>query len=808
MKFKTQFALVNTIPGKALAGGRLLPYPFGFLLLVSMLAACNVTRHLDSEKGERLLVKNSIELNTEENLSFSKRTALEYELSSLYKIKPNERPPLAFGARWRVWLYYRYQSRESKFSNWIMRRVAEAPAIYDDDLTQSTAKNLENYMRQHGYFDAHSFYETNFFGKYKSSTKYTIEMGPLYTIESVSFFSLDSNVQRILYETAGKSRIRPGSPMDGRQFEAEKLRITSELKNRGYAFFIPNFVNFVGDSTGTKTRVTVEVQPETDSTLHKTYEIGDVAVFSSLVPDYSSIRIDTTINGVYFASSEPKFQVKPSTLYNAISVLPGQLYKQEDIETTIRKLNALGIFKFVSVRPFQDSINPEKLNIAVSFSSNKRLAIGGDVELNSSSSSVSGRLVGVAGTLSARNRNVFRGAELIQTNLQYNLEFDISNRDRLFFSQEFKFQNDLTFPRFIDYFGFWNGLWKIQVGKNRLVTNTLLNRLKTEGQTQVSLSYNYLDLINYYSYNLFNASIGYRVRAGQEHVYNFNNFGVDVLQPKLRPEFDIIFGENEFLKRSFGNQLFTGFIMRSFDYTLLGKPNVFGERWYFHLNTELSGLEIFLANRLWSAAFTEQTWGIENLEFSKYLRLDMDGSYTRDFPRNITAAVRIGSGFVVPYGDTRDAPYVKQFFVGGPSSLRAWRIREIGPGSYNDSNPPINQPFYQAANFRFEFNGELRFPLLWWIKGAVFLDGGNVWTFKKDPDRPGSELRWNSVENLALGTGFGLRGDFEFFVIRFDLGIKVKSPYKNENNTYWVFPKLNKFSLSDLNPNLSVGYPF
>ena len=781
---------------------------FLLLILALIAGACNVTKHLDEEKGEKLLVKNTIKLESPDNLNFSERSALQYELSSLYKIKPNDRPPLAFGTRWRLGVYYRYKNRDSRFAKWMMNRVAEPPALYDDDLTQKTASNLQNYMRQRGYFDAHSYYETYYIGKFKARTEYTVELGPLYTIGSVNHISKDTSVQTILRQTKNKSRLKAGEPMDGRQFEAEKLRITTELKNRGYAFFIPNFVRFVGDSTGTETAVDVIVEPETDSSGHKTYNIGDVAVFSSLVPDYSSIRKDTSINGVYFASSEPNFQIKPSRLYKAISIKPGQLYKQEEVEATLRKLNSLGVFKFVSVRPQPDTLKKDELDVAISYSPNNRLSIGGSVEMNSSNSSVSGRLLGVAGTASALNRNVFRGAELIQTNAQYNLEFDISNTSRLFFSQEFKFQNDLTIPRFIDYFGFWKGLWKIQVGKNKLVTNSLMNRLRNEALTQVTLSYNYLDLINYYSYNLFNASYGHRLQVGREHLYNFTNFGVDVLQPNIRPEFDSIFGQNEFLKRSFGNQLFTGFIMRSFDYTLYGKPNVFGERWYFHLNAELSGLEIYLANRIWSAAFTEQTWDLAQLEFSKYLRLDSDVSYTRDFPRKITGAIRIGMGMVFPYGDTDDAPYVKQFFVGGPSSVRAWRIRELGPGSYEDPNPVVNQPFYQAANFRFEFNGELRFPLLWWIRGAVFVDGGNIWTFRPDPDRPGSELSWTFAEDLAIGTGFGLRGDFDFFVIRFDLGIKVKSPFKNENNSYWVFPRLSKFSLSDMNPNLSVGYPF
>jgi outer membrane protein insertion porin family len=780
--------------------------PYGLLILALFPSACNVTKQLDDAKGERLLVKNSLEITAPQKMGFAQRTALAYELSGLYKLKPNEKNLFVF--RHRVWFYYKYKDRKGKFAQWIMRRIAEAPTIYDEEQTQKTAANFKNYMRQRGYFKADCRFETAFVGNKKAKTAYTLDLGPLFTIRETAFASPDSNIQRILNQEAENSQLKKGGAMDGRMFEAEKLRITAALKNRGYAYFIPNYVEFIGDSTGTATDVTVEVLTETDSTLHKIYRFGEVSVFSSLVPDYSSIRRDTTLQDIYFASAEPEFKVKPSRLRDEIMVHPDSLYRQEAIDQTIRNLNNLGIFRFVSVKPYPDSLQPEQLNVAVAFSTYNRLSIGGGVDLNSSNSAVSGRLLGIASSLNARNRNVFRGAELVQTNLQYNLEFDITNRNRPIFSQEFAFQNDLTFPRFFDYLGWWKGLSKIQVGKHRLLGNSFYNNLRANGQTRLSLSYNYLELINYYAYNLFHATFGYEVRPDQERYFSFDNIGIDALRPVFGTQFDSLFGRNEFLKNSFDRQLFTGFLMRSMTHTINSKPNAFGERWYMRFNAELSGLEIFMLNQLWSAAFKDQTWRIADVDFSKYLRLEIDGSYTREFSRSLTAALRLGAGVVGAYGDTREVPYVKQFFVGGPSSIRAWRIRELGPGKFRDPNPPAGPPYYQAANFRLDFNAELRFPLFWWFKGALFVDGGNIWTFQPDPDRPGGELRWDSYKDIALGTGFGIRGDFDFFVLRFDLGLKMRQPYPDDTGRYWVLRNWSDLSLRAFNPNLSVGYPF
>ena len=747
-----------------------------------------------------------------------------YELGTLYRQQPNERSLLAFGTRARLWFYFKYRNKDSRFAKWVMKKIAEPPAYFDEQFSVRTANNLQNYMRQRGYFNAQSSYTVQFYSRgflktrkdtssisTKAAVTYTLELGQQYLIDTVTFISQDTNVLNILHKTAGGSKLKSGSPLDSRSFEAEKLRITTEMKNRGYAFFIPNFVEFIGDSTGTKTNIQVEVLPQNDSALHKTYTIGNIAVFSDLVPDLSSIRKDTTLKGIYFATSDPRFEVRPSRLLKAISIRPDSLYRQDDFDNTARNLNALGVFRFVTIRPLQDSLIPGRINVNISFSLNKRLSVGGDIDLNSSTNSgsaLSGRLLGGSASLSAVNRNLLHGAENIRTDLGYSLEFNLDKeRNSLIFSQEFKFQNELTFPRYFDYLGMWRGLRKL-----RLIKGNFYDRLREDGTVRVGLNYNFLDLRGFYTYNLFNASFGYNVRSNAEHSYAFDNIGIDVLRPTLTQLYTDIFAQNEFLTLSFGNQLFTGFFLRSFTYTYASRPNAFGERWFYRLNTEVSGLEELLLNKLWAVPFGDQTWTISDLQFSKYARLNMDGSYAREFNRSLTAIVRLGAGIARPYGDTKSVPFVKQFFVGGPSSIRAWRIRELGPGGYielDSVGEPAQrvQPFFQAADFRFEFNAEVRFPLFWWVKGAIFLDAGNIWTLKDDPQRPNAKLGWDSYKELAIGTGFGLRFDFDYFVFRFDWGLKLRQPYQTASDGYWV--DWSGASWKDIsNFNLAVGYPF
>lgn len=807
---------------------RPLLYPFFLwlktgVLVVVLLSGCSVSRYLDAEEAP-LLRSYKIEVKSPEPLQLDAELALKSELGGFVRQKPNERSLLGFGPPVRLWWYYRYRDKDSRFAQWVMKRIAEPPVFYDKALTERTRNNFQNYMRQRGYLEATSHYEVSLKEHVRrkrsrsprrwqeASVAYTIELGPLHRIESVAFASPDSQVNHILQRTAGGSLLKRGGALDRNTFEAEKSRITYALKNRGYAFFQPAFIEFLGDSSGTRTRVTVEVDPPDDATAHQVYRIGKVEVFLDFVPDLVGTGRDTTLENIYFTTSSTSFAVKPERLLSVIAFRPDSLYRQEDLDLTSRNLNTLGVFQFVTIRTPADSVAPGRINVTIALSLNKRLSTSAGLEFNSSTNSgseISGRLFGMSAYLSANHRNLLKGAENLRTDLSYSTELDWSApRSNLFFSQEFKFQNEVLFPRYFDYSGIWH------LGNRvRIVPNRFYERLRRDGRARLALNYNFLDLRGFYTYNLFNAAWGYTLRTGAEHQFVFDNLGIDVLRPKLESRFDSIFGQNEFLRRSFGDQLFTGFVLRSLTYLYTGRPNVFGERWFFRMNTEFSGVEEHLLNQLWSAAFGRQDWAIAGLEFSKFLRLDVTGAYTRDFNEDLTGALRVGAGVALPFGNTRDVPFVKQFFVGGPASLRAWRIREVGPGGYVTIDESCQcaarpaPPFFQAADFRFELNGELRFPLFWWLKGAIFVDAGNIWTLKPDPQRPGAALRWDSFRNIAIGTGFGLRFDFDYFVFRFDWGIKMRRPYQTPTEGHWV--DWSGARWRDIsNFNVAIGYPF
>lgn len=764
-----------------------------------VLSSCSPSRYLGDDWKGKFLVSNKVAIKSDTPLSSYEKSVINAELAPQYRQKPGARSIFAFPAS--MWLHYRQQDSKVSFIKWISKKI-DAPVVFDSKLAKRTTINFENQMRQRGYFKTACTFDSLPVGKYKTAVRYNLALGPLYKVSGVEFTSRDSLVNELVNMYAGESLIQKDAPLDARLFESERLRITALLKNRGYAYFVPQFVQFTGDSTGTTAKIRVNILPFSDSVMHKTYRIGKVEVYSGVVPEVTALRRDTFIDSVYFAAVEPLFFVRPDRIVQKIRFRPGETYNQNLFDKTLENLNALGVYRFVSMRPSQDSLQPGIIDVIISVSPNKRFTPGGDIDL--SYSTLNGGLIGISPSFYFTNRNIFSGAEHWRTTANYNTEFDIS-AGNLIYAREFRIQNELTIPRYFDYLGMWKTIYR-----RHLVSSSFYSKLKTEGSARISANYDYLRVTDFYQFHLLNASFGYSVRLDNHNQFNWNHIGVDV----LRPQFASNLTPSKFLELSFDNQLFTGFLLRSFNYTHSSRTNTNGSRWNYRLGFEMSGLEVMAANRLWGAIAGRKEWQIGTLKFSEYIRLDQDLTYLRNFSENTVLALRAGVGIASNFGDSRTVPYVKQYFVGGPSSVRAWRIRELGPGGYVDINPETGlkrdiQPYYQAGDFRFEMNAELRFPLLPYFRGAVFLDAGNIWTIREDTDRPGSQLNLDSYKNIGLGTGFGIRGDFDYFVIRFDFGLPLRNPYPDPvTGKYWIPDLISKMQLRDFNPNLAVGYPF
>ena len=424
---------------------------------------------------------------------------------------------------------------------------------------------------------------------------------------------------------------------------------------------------------------------------------------------------------------------------------------------------------------------------------------------------------GIETSLSYQEINAFGGSELFNANLRFGLQVGSNTAGSFIDNYDISPQFDLSIPKFRDLFGFVRLMNNIGAFRDKFYNSLLEN-----ANTKLTLGLNWTQRRDFWQYFSADISLGYEIQNNPNRRYFIKQFGINIFQPTIEPGSSgaEAFEDNPFLERTFNqDQLFTGLLFREFGFSFAGRNTRKSSNWRLFLNSEVSGLEALATNAIANQFRTENrdTFSLAGLAFAQFGSLDIDAQYFKFLRPTRSFAFRLNGGIAFPFGTSEDIPYVKQFFAGGPNSIRAWRIRELGPGSYRDpSTFPAYQenatPFYQTGDVKLIFSAEYRFLLFqsssFDFEGTLFLDGGNVWTLKEDVDRPGSQFSTRFWREIALGTGFGINADFKYFILRLDLGYKVRNPYPNPNGIYWAIQELQERGFKGINYNLGVGRAF
>ena len=728
-----------------------------------------------------------------------------YALAQIIKQKPN--------GDWffvdRAWIYYvnSQPNDTTGFKRWVRRTIGEQPVVYEEERAIATTVAMTNYLGKQGYFNARVDYESDEYDPKKIRTKYLVDSGRRYYIDTLRYEAYRPELQAILDELKPRALLKKGSPMEATLYNQEVNRLIKGYRNRGYAYFTQkSFSALEADTSDFKADATLRVLQPEDSTLHDRYVIGGVRVFAPYYPTRTlSYSADTTLDGITFMSLG-NLGIEMQTLLRSIYIRPGQTYQQDLVDKTNRQLQQLGIYKFVSIKYERNDSLARVLDFDIFLPPKDREEIGADLELSYSNASQQvslGQSIGLSLSGSYRNRNLLRGAELFVVNAEVEPEFNIGGQiDELFNSFNLGLGTDLYVPRFIDPLNFY------RFSHNAIMSDTFYNSLRERGTSRFSLGYNYLQIVNFYTYNSFNATFGYSLQTTPFKQYQLTQSGINYLNIFSEPAFDTLLAQNTFLERSFGDQLFTGVLFKDFTFTYSGPRTRNDNQWFGRAFFEQSGAEMYAINALFSP--DDRFLLFNSVPFAQYVKLELEGRYTRYLSPKQSFAMRGITGLVQPFGYSEAVPYVKQFFTGGPNSIRAYRIRELGPGSYRDPltlEEDITQPFFQTGNFILELNAEYRIKLFYPFEAAVFLDLGNIWLLEEDPERPGSGLD-DFFNEIAIGTGAGVRLDFSYFIIRFDFGYPLRNPYPDANGNRWVIQDERDLALDRINFNLAIGYPF
>ncbi len=733
------------------------------------------------------------------------KAALKTGLSKLNNQKPNKKFLFVFRARLGFYTFANKASKSekpSKFNKWMKEKLGEEPKILDTTLIDPTKSRMQGYLFNKGYF--HNEISTAWTSKKKKATvEYNINLNESYSIRNFDLTTNDSSLNYLIEATEANSIIKTGDKYDSDNVKKERDRVTGILREEGYFTFNRNYLYFQIDTSvgNQKVDINLLINNLEDSTFHKKYTVGNVQFNidkkGSKKDDLS--KIDTTILRkvkILLTSND----IKPDLLARYIYFTPDSLFHESNYSKTVTRLSSLGIFKYVDIEyePFQISQDEGVVDISIKASLSKKqgatIALEGNTDNQSS--------FGTALNISYLNRNIFKRADRLQFNLSSGLEFNFNNP----VDAE---GNKLSTLSIVDL----NGDLKLYFPKILFPAKKIKNNLtpyKFKPNTFIGLSYSFQKRVNLYSINTSNVSFGYDFKTAPEsrHIISFP---LSLVRPN-ESSYSAIFLEtlekSPFLRQSFRQQFIASLIDYTYSYTSqsFGKLKNF---LYFRGNLNVAGNLLYAANK----AFTpkkEEPYKILKVPYSQYARIEGDFRYYFTLKKGQALVTRAFAGFGIPFGNADVLPYVKQFFGGGNQSLRAWGYKAIGPGGFDTRNADFILD--QTGNIKLEGNVEYRFDIYKFLKGAAFIDMGNIWNLQSDTSQPLGNFDpkrfWGEI---AVGAGLGLRLDFSYFIIRVDAAVPIHDPSYPKGER-WTFDKIN-FSSREMRKqflgiNIGIGYPF
>lgn len=765
-----------------------------------LLSGCTGTKFL--KEGETFYTGAKIKFDTQ-GKRVGRKKALEKELQALITPKPNK---TILGNRIGVWFYFIAGTAKSKkgLRNFLKNKLGQPPVLMKDATPDRTATVLDGQLYNEGYFQStvSAAVETK---RKESTVIYTIELSRPYRLDSIYYpRPKDSVYASILKTLKTESLLKTRQRYDLGRMRAEQERIEEELENYGFYYFDDRYLIFEADSTIGKRKVNLylKLEPGIPTRAKRIFTFNEVNVFPnySLTQDTLIDKAHTTlVNDFNYIDSQNIF--RPEIITRVINIKKGEIYSREAQQLTLSHLMGLGVFKFVNIKFSEAHKDSTLLNANIYLTPLPKKSLRAEVQAVSKSNN----FVGPGVTFTFTNRNFLRGAELFQLKLNTAYEVQISRQnDGPLNSFEAGLESSLTIPRFIS---------PIRID---------YNERKYLPKTMIKAGFNFQNRVNFYRLNSFNLGYGYiwRETAAKSHELYIADINY-VRTDKRSTVFENMVKKNPLLANSFEDQFIIG---TRYSYTLntqlaedplqkFEKRSYKTHNFYFNGNVDVAGNFINLLQNTFNST-AEKPYELFGSPYSQFVKGDVDFRYYWQFDdhNKLVSRIIIGAGYA--YKNSTTLPYIKQFSIGGSNSIRAFPARSIGPGTYNvrGSIPKDATLFIdQRGDIKLEGNAEYRFDIIKSLKGAIFVDAGNIWLWRADDvNRPGGEFNRSTFLNqLAVGTGIGLRFDFSFFVLRLDTAFPLRKPYLPDP---WVIKEIDFGSKAwrreNLVFNIAIGYPF
>ncbi len=777
------------------------------------LSACNVTRLIPSDT----YLLQRVKIEEDKSAPRAERVKSE-EVTKYLRQKPNKH---FLGTDFYAWIYLMADPGKNNWWNNLKRKMGEEPVLFNMRDTERSASNLKLYLDSRGYYSSKVDYKVDTtYRRKRAKVSYSLKQGKPYHISSISYDFKDQFLKPIILPDTVNTLLHKGDIFDISVLEAERERIALYLKDRGYYNFSVNNVEYLADTLSGDNKVGVKVIIKQNLT---GYNARGEAIYDNnvvyrlrnidIIPRYEAAVAKSETNyferfdsiefrglNILFSGKQPT--VRPKVLRGSIPLYPNYLYNYSQVSRTYANLMAMGYFKSARIN-FEEvsddlkqnlitlvGVDGKDKNAPINYTRERYLdcniyctpalqqGIKAELEASTTSS-----FYGLTAVVGYQNRNIFRGAEMLEVTGTAGYEYMKAPNSKKRHAMEFGVAAGLSFPRFL-------------LANYALSNNILVPKTKFE------VSYNYQDR-PYYQRGLSSISWIYSWRNRTNSSFVVRPIGINLVDVSYIDQKYFNSLQNQYLKHSFQSQLIVAI---SGSYVLnkqyKSAPN---NQTTLRANCELSGnLLNGLVHLFSKPAEGENYYKLLGIRYSQYARADINASHKIMFGKVTALAARLYAGVAYAYGNSEAVPFDRLFYAGGSNSMRGWAPRTLGPGS---SPAPTNVVYpTQLGDMKLEANLEFRFPIWDMFHGATFLDLGNIWYIGREgvsyPDS--SVFHFNSFyKQLAFNTGIGLRLDIKFAILRLDWGIQLHNP-NNPEGQRWI----HNFKWRNTSLNFGVGYPF
>ncbi len=766
------------------------------LALIAALAigACSSTKHVPD--GQLLLDKTKINILDKENgQGISTNELINY-------LRQTENHKVLGGFKMQLAIYNLSGKDSTKWFNRWIQRVGSPPVIYDSTLTMASVNQLQRALINKGFLKNDVTSEIKLLPeKKKAQVTYNVTLNEPYTIRSIKYDIPSDSLRSIILSDTTDFPIKTQSLLDHNKLDAERELIVQRMRNNGYYAFNKSYITFLADTAAGSREVDLTLTlseniqelphiPQTET--HRQFYVRNVV----FVTNYDAVTMqngfygDTvTYNGITMLYGDDKY-IDKEILYESCFIRPMQLYNASDVDRTYKALGRLGILKFINIdmRPFMDVAGDLWVDAYILLNRDKSQTISFSLEGTNSEGDL-----GFGIGADYQHRNIFKGSEILNVKFKASYESLSGDLSGLINDNYSEYSGDvgITFPKF----------------KMPFLRESFKRRI--QASTEFMTSFNYQERPEY---TRIIAGAGWKYIWSERNNQTRHTFNLIDISYVYLPKSKINFLDsitNPLLRYSYENHLImrTGYTFYKTNKRMVNPlTTVFQNDIYtIRATGETAGNLLYgISHLIGQKREEDDSYKVFGTRYSQYIKLDGDFALTHYFSQRSSVAMHAGFGIAIPYGNSTVLPFEKRFYSGGANSVRGWGVRTLGPGSF-DGKKSQNSFIYQCGDIRLDLNVEYRCKLFWVLELGAFIDCGNVWTIRDYEDQPGGVFKINKFyEQLALSYGLGLRMDFTYFLMRFDLGMKAHNPASGQEHWPLFSPSLKR----DAEFHFSIGYPF